>query len=199
MTDYRINLAKDMTGTAEQRRTFYCRMLLYQAICAVALVYVIYISGDKLVDAYYDNELRRMIGQTMESSSDEGREFYRNPKEVYNSLNRYSREIDGLRAALGKQISLLPVMNAVLAGTPSDVALQNLAASSSKHIMTFALAVPIHGSGNGETVRNMQAAWQKDEYLKAHLDGSIREVKRARGSWGGIPVFHVHFECSLKQ
>ena len=43
MVDYRINLAKTLTSTPEQRRKFYNGMIIYLSVCAAGLVYVAYL------------------------------------------------------------------------------------------------------------------------------------------------------------
>ena len=67
MVDYRINLAKSVTSTPEQRRKFYNGMILYLSVCAAGLVYVAYTASFNIKEGYRANRQRKQMVDTVGS------------------------------------------------------------------------------------------------------------------------------------
>lgn len=199
MVDYKINLAKSITSTAEQRRTFYNGMLFYLVFCAAGLVYVAYLTSGNVSQAYQDITHRRMLQRSLASSTGVGKEFFRSPEVAFENLSRYSSEIEMLKLALSERVALLPVMDSIISEVPSGVALQSMSGSSTKRIVTFVLTTPAKDGSSTSWVRRMQAVWLQNKDLMNRIEGNIKEVKRDRGSLGGQSVYYIQFECTLKQ
>jgi hypothetical protein len=192
--DFRINLAKDFTSSAEERSRFYHMMLIYLACCAVLLVLVAYLTSLNLTE-YVQNksEQRRLVASTAASGVDKA--AFRDPQQTYTELNADSTQIGTLKKMLGQRVQLLPVVHNLFLDLPPDVALQSLSADKSK--LSFGLVTPPVSDEAGDPVKKLRAAWESNEELMKRVV-SIRPVNGERRMLGSRAVFYVQFECILK-
>ncbi|MEA2068886.1 MAG: hypothetical protein U9P12_06785 [Verrucomicrobiota bacterium] len=197
MADFRINLAKTVVNSPEERQKFYNGMLIYLVLCAAAMVYVAYLSSINLTKAYRANKQSRLLAKTVSASSGYGKAFYKNPDKVYGELDIYASDLEVLRSALSRRSHFLPVMSQLFSDFPEDVALQGLTASASSKKISFGLVVPLSDQEKGDPVRQLQTLWSgNDELMQRVL--SIRPITGERRMMGGQPAFFVQFECVLK-
>ena len=197
MTDFRINLAKTMVSSSEERQKFYNGMLIYLVVCAAAMVYVAYLTSVNISEAYRANKENRMLVKTVSASSAFSKEFYKNPKKAYQNLDVYAADLEILRAALSQRSHFLPVMSQLFSDFPADVALQGLLASASSKKLSFGLVLPLSDREKGDPVRKLQASWNGNEALMQKVY-SIRAITGERRMFGDTPAFFVQFECILK-
>ncbi len=191
MVDYRINLAKTVVSTPEQRRKFYNGMIIYLSVCAAGLVYVAYLASANVMEAYSAGRQRRGMVKAVSSASGFSKTFYKNPGKAYEELELYATDLALLKTAFAQRTHFLPVMNQLFADFPEDVAVESLAASSAKNSIVFGLVGP------GKSVKAQQVAWKQN----AELNGLVRSIKQVTGEQrmvGGQPVYFVKFECVLK-
>lgn len=191
MVDYRINLAKAVTSTPEQRRTFYNGMIIYLSVCAAGLVYVAYLASANVMEAYSASRQRRQMVKTASSVSGFSKTFYKNPDKAYEELQLYAADLALLKTAFAQRTHFLPVLNQLFADFPEDVAVESLEASAAKNSVTFGLVGP------GKSVKAQQVAWKQN----SGLNGLVRSIKQVKGEQrmvGGQPVYFVKFECVLK-
>jgi hypothetical protein len=192
MVDYRINLAKTVTSTPEQRRKFYHGMILYLSLCAAGLVYTAYLASANIMEAYKADRQRRSLVKSVTSASDFSKTFYKDPGKAYDELKLFAQDLSLLKSAFGQRTHFLPVLNQLFAGFPEDIAVENLEASTSRNTISFGLVGP------GKSVKAQQLAWSKN----AKLNESVRSIKQIQGEQrmvGGQPVYFVKFECVLKK
>ncbi len=191
MVDYRINLAKAVTSTPEQRRKFYNGMILYLSLCAAGLVYVAYLASSNVMEAYSANRQRRNMVKTVSSVSVFSKAFYKNPDKAYQELERYAEDLAVLKTAFAQRIHFLPVLNHLFSNFPEDVAVESLSATVTQNSIVFGLVGP------GKSVKAQQLAWKKN----TELNGLVRSIKQVSGEQrmvGGQSVYFVKFECVLK-
>ena len=191
MVDYRINLAKTITSTAEQRRKLYHGMIIYLSICAAGLVYTAYLASFNVMEAYSASRQRRAMVKSVSSASDFSKTFYKNPGKAYKELEINARSLESLKTAFAQRTHFLPVLNQLFTDFPMDVAVESLEASAAQHTITFGLVGP------GKSVKAQQLAWKQN----AKLNGLVRNIKQVKGEQrvvGGQPVYFVKFECMLK-
>jgi hypothetical protein len=190
MVDYRINLAKTLTSTPEQRRKFYHGMIVYLALCAAALVYTAYLASANVVEAYNAGRERRTMVKAVTASSDFSRNFYRNPDEAFQELQVYAEELSALKTALGQRTHFLPVLSQLFANFPEDVAVEELEASAARNAISFGLV------GSGKSVREQQLKWKQNDKLNRLLR-SIKQIKGEQRMVGEQAIYFVQFECIL--
>jgi recombinational DNA repair ATPase RecF len=191
MVDYRINLAKTVTSTPEQRRKFYNGMILYLSLCAAGLVYVAYLASSNVMEAYNASRQRRSMVKAVSSVSGFSKTFYRNPDKAYDELQLYAADLALLKTAFAQRTHFLPVLNQLFANFPEEVAVENLEASAANNSIAFGLV------GSGKSVKAQQLAWKQN----AELNGLVRSIKQIKGEQrmvGGQPVYFVKFKCMLK-
>ena len=191
MVDYRINLAKTLTSTPQQRRKFYNGMILYLSVCSAGLVYTAYLASSNILEAYNAERQRRTIIKSVSAASGFGKDFYKNPKKTYNELNLYAEDLSLLKTALSRRTHFLPVLNQLFANFPDDLAVEDLTASASDKTISFGLVGP------GKSVRAQQLVWKSNK----KLDQAVQSIKQVQGQQrmvGGTPVYFVKFECALK-
>lgn len=196
MVDYRINLAKTLASTPEQRRKFYHGMLIYLVVCSAAMVYVAYLSSINLkrfLDARWE---RAQLRATAASVAGLDASAFKNPDKTYGDLQAYSGRIVALKTALGERTHLLPIIHNLFADLPDGVVLQSLSADKGK--VSFGLAMPPPSEEAGDPVRKLKTAWEKNEELMKSV-ASIRPLTGERRTSGEVSVFHVQFECVLKK
>ncbi|MDF7808431.1 hypothetical protein P4E94_13335 [Pontiellaceae bacterium B12219] len=194
--DYRINLAKDLTSSVEERTRFYNRMLLYQVGCAALLVLVAYFSSVNL-NSFLRNRLEaHQLLVTAAVVSDLDLETFKNPDTIYKELDVHSREIASLRQVLESRVQLLPVIHNLFLNLPADVSLQML--SANRYKLSFGLVMPPLSEHAGDPVRDLREAWEKNEELMMRVS-SIRPLTGERRTIGNTSVFYVQFECLLKK
>ena len=192
MVDFRINLAKTMTSTPEQRRKFYNGMILYLSICAAGMVYTGYLASANVMDAYSANRQRNNMIPAISSASTFSKTFYKNPGQAYDDLQLYAADLALLKTAFAQRTHFLPVLHQLFSDFPEEVAVESLEASSKNNRITFGLVGP------GKLVKAQQAAWKQNEALGS-LVGSIKQVKGEQRMVEGQPVYFVKFECILKK
>ena len=192
MVDYRINLARTVTSTPEQRRKFYNGMIIYLAVCAAGLVYVAYSASLNVMEAYRENRDRRFLVKTIADVSEFSQGFFRNPQAAYNELQQYSADMALLKASLAERAHFLPVMTQLFSTFPKDVAIESLEASSVQHSIVFGLV------GSSKSVKDLQAVWKQNAELNELVD-SIKQVTGEVRVVAGEPVYFVKFECILKK
>jgi hypothetical protein len=190
MVDYRINLAKTITSTPEQRRKFYNGMIIYLAFCAAGLVYTAYLASDNVMSAYSAEKQRRTMVKAVSSASGFGERFYRNPQKAYSELELYAKDLTLLKTAFAQRTHFLPVLNQIFTDFPKEITVENLEASAKQKTITFGLAGP------GKLIRNRQEAWKKNAKLNTLV--RIKQVKSEQQMVDGQPVYSVIFEGELK-
>lgn len=192
MVDYRINLAKSLTSTPEQRRRFYNGILMYLVLCAAALVGTSYLASVNVIEAYRAERQRRNLVSAMSSASKYSKTFYKDPQKAYEELNRFSQDLVLLREAFVQRTHFLPVLNQLFADFPEDIALDRLEASAEENTISFDLVGP------GKSVRAQQVAWRQNEELGRLVNG-VRQVKGEQRTIDGKPAYIANFECVLKK
>ena len=191
MVDYRINLAKTVVSTPEQRRKFYNGMMIYLVFCAAGLVYVAYLASSNMIEAYSASHQRRQMVKAVSSASGFSKTFYKNPDKAYDELKLYAEDLVLLKTAFAQRTHFLPVLNQLFADFPEDVAMENLEASAGQNSIAFGLVGP------GKSVKAQQLAWKQNSGLN-ELVRSIKQVKGEQRTVGGQLVYFVKFECVLK-
>ncbi len=191
MVDYRINLAKTVTSTPEQRRKFYNGMILYLSVCAAGMVYVAYLASANVMDAYRTDRQRRAMIKTASSASSFSKAFYKNPDKAYHELQLYATDLSLLKTVCIERTHFLPVFNQLFSKFPKNLTIESLSASSAKNKITFGLVGP------GKLVREQQVMWKKN----IELNGLVRSIKQVTGEQrmvGNQSVYFVKFECVLR-
>lgn len=197
MMDYRINLAKSVTSTPQERKKFYHGMLIYQVVCAGLMVYVAYLSSFSIMDGLRASRHKRNLVKSVTSVSEFSKTFYKNPELAYAELALYSEDLTTLRSALAGRSYFQPVIGQLFAEFPEGVALESLTASVAHKKVSFGLLVPLSDEEGGDAVRKLQAAWTANEELMKRI-GNIQPTTGERRVVAGKPVFFVEFECLLK-
>lgn len=193
--DYKINLAKDLTSTPEERQRFYNGMLIYIAVSAIVLVGVAYLSSMN-VRTWVENKRERehlLSSVTMSSGVDFA--TFKDPGRLYDELEGYSQKIKQLELALEQRVQLLPIVHNLFIELPKGVALQSLAANRNK--VEFGLVMPPSSAGN-DSVRALREAWEKNIELMTRV-ATIRPVTGERRTVGTESKFYVQFECILNK
>jgi hypothetical protein len=193
--DFRINLAKDLTSSEEERQKFYHGMLIYLAACAVALVLVAYLASIN-VKTYIDNS-REHVHLLSTAAVVAGIDVtdFRNPDQIYNELDQYSQQVASLKTILRGRVQLMPIVHNLFLELPEGVELQSLAANKNK--LAFGMTMP-PPSGTGDPVRDLRESWEKNEELMKRVN-TIRPVTGERRTIGTKSVFYVQFECVVKK
>ena len=197
MTDYRINLAKTIVSSPEERQKFYNGMLIYLVLCAAAMVYTAYFSASNLQKAHRTNQQNQALVQSVSTASGFSKTFYKNPEEAYEQLNTYATDLEVLRTALAQRSHFLPVMTQLFSDFPDNVALQGLTASAVNKKISFGLVLPLSDQTKADPVRQLQTKWNGNKELMQRVQ-SIRPITGERRMVGDQPVFFVQFECTLK-
>lgn len=195
-TDYRINLAKSLTSSIEDRTRFYNGMIIYLALCFAVLVYVAYASSAN-IHSYIENkqEHRRLLASASAVSGFDA-EAFKNPDKAYAALQEYSNQIDMLKRVIAQRVQLLPVIHNLFAELPKGASLQSFSANKDK--IMFGVVVPPSSGAAGDPVRQLTAAWEGNEELMRRV-ASIRPINGERRTMGAETVFYVQFECILKK
>lgn len=191
MVDYRINLAKTVVSTPEQRRKFYNGMMIYLVFSAAGLVYVAYLASSNVMEAYSAGRQRRNMVKSVSTASGFSKTFYKNPEKAYDELKLYAEDLTTLKTAFAQRTHFLPVLNQLFADFPEDVAVESLEASAAGNSIVFGLV------GSGKSVKAQQLAWKQNAELKG-LVRSIKQVKGEQRKVGDQLVYFVKFECVLK-
>ena len=195
MVDYRINLAKTLASTPEQRQKFYNGMLIYLVTCSAIMVLTAYLSSVNMKRFVDVRAERNQILATATSVSGLQDTDFKRPDKAYNDLKEASVQIASLKQALGQRVQLLPVLHNLFRNLPDGVALQSLSADGDK--MMFDLSMP-SSENAGDPVRKLTQMWGKNEVLKESVF-EIRPVKGERRTLGGESKFYYKFECQLKR
>lgn len=190
MVDYRINLAKTITSTPEQRRKLYNGMIIYLSLCAAGLVYTAYLASANVMEAYSAGRQRRTMIKAVSSASGFGDTFYKNPQKALSELELYADDLTMLKTAFAQRTHFLPVLNQLFADFPENVAVENLEASAKRKTIAFGLV------GSGKSIRTRQEAWKKNEKLNKLV--RIKQIKSEQRMVGGQSVYSVKFEGELK-
>ncbi len=196
-TDYKINLAKTLTSTPEERRKFYHGMLVYFVVCAAAMVYTAYFASVNLLEAHQANMQRSSSIKSVTSASGQGRAFYRDPDQAYVDLQRYAADVALLKKGFAQRSHFVPVIGHLFSKFPEEVALQELAASHGNKKISFVVVSSPTDQDRGDPVRRLQAAWAENTEL-GRLVLAVRPVTSERRMVGGEPKISTQFECILK-
>jgi hypothetical protein len=197
MTDYRINLAKSIVSSEEERQKFYNGMLIYLVLCAAAMVYVAYLSAASFLEAHRSNKQSQALFSAVAESSEFSKTFYKNPGDAYQELEVYATDLEILHKALAERSHFLPVMSQLFSDFPEGVALQGLSASAENRKISFGLVLPLSDQTKADPVRQLQSTWSGNQELMQRVK-SIRPITGERRMLGDEPVFFVQFECLLK-
>lgn len=197
MTDYRINLAKTVVSTPEERQKFYNRMLIYLVICAGAMVYVAYLSASNMLKAHRANKQSTALIKGATTTSGFSKTFFKNPDAAYQELEVYAVDLEILRDVFSKRSHFLPVISELFQDFPDGVTLQGLTASAVSKKLAFGLVLPLSNQEKVDPVRQLQATWNGNDDLMNRVE-SIRPITGERRMVGDEPVFFVQFECLLK-
>lgn len=193
--DFRINLAKDMTSTEEERTRFYNRMLLYLVSCSTLLVLAAYLTSMN-VSVYLANKSEQHRLMADAAVVGVGKEAFKNPKETYAGLDTYALRVASLKRILGRQVKLLPVVSNLFLELPENVALQSLSADTKK--ISFGLVMPHSSDDAGDPVKELGDFWEANEELMKRV-ATIRPLTGERRTVGKESMFHLQFECILKK
>ncbi len=196
MIDYHVNLAKDLVGSETQRRRFYNGMLIYLALCAVALVFTAYLSAINMKHYLKNRRQRRQLQSSIVAVSGLEPSAFKHPDKVYDALKADAARIGKLKAALEGRVQLLPVVYNLFSILPQGVALQSLSAGDGK--ISFGMEMPLSSNGSGDFVRNLKEGWETNPELMRRVK-SIRPLTGERRRMGNVSVFYVEFECILKK
>ena len=194
--DFKINLAKDLCSSAEQRERFHRTMVLYVIFCGLALIVSAYYSSINFTQYVINRQERSKLMMTTLAISGLDGSAFKNPTKTYDEVQKYSDELATLRLALGQRTQLLPVLHHLFKDLPDDVVLQNL--STGKGKLVFGLNMPPATEGANDSVRELKAIWERNEEIMKRVS-SIRPVKGQRRTIGENSVFNVQFECVLKK
>jgi hypothetical protein len=194
--DYRINLAKDLTSSVEDRTKFYNRMLMYLVSCAVLLVSVAYLASMNFSIYLANKAEARQLLTTAAAVSDLDQAAFKNPDTIYKELEVHSREIASLRQILGRRVQLLPVVHNLFLDLPADVSLQTLSANKTK--VSFGLVMPLPTQDSCDLVRELKESWEKNAELMRRVN-TIRPLTGERRTIGDKSLFFVQFECVLNK
>lgn len=195
MVDYRINLAKSLTSTVEERVRFYNGMLIYLVLCSAILVGVVYTSTVNLL-GFSENKWAR--AHLLDSASEKmgvDKAVFKNTDRAYAELQSYSVHLSKLRQALEQQQELLPVVRNLFVDMPKDIVLQSLLADNGR--IAFGLTMPPVSTERGDPVRQLKVAWENNEELTKRVS-AIRPLTGERRTVGDKSVFYLKFECILK-
>lgn len=193
--DFRINLAKDLTSSAEERTRFYKGMLIYLLLCSVLLVSVAYAASSNLRSYMKNKAEQQQLRTTTLAVTGLDPAVFKNPIPIYTALESHYRKIASLKKVLGQQVQLLPVVHNLFLDLPEGVALQSL--SANKNAVSFGLVMP-PPSQDADPVRDLREAWEKNEELMKRV-ATIRPVTGERRTIETVSVFYVQFECVLKK
>ncbi|VGO17541.1 hypothetical protein PDESU_06138 [Pontiella desulfatans] len=194
--DFKINLAKDLTSTPEERARFYNGMLVYLVVCAALMVLVAYLASVNMQQFLANRQERIQLLRTVSSVSDIDQSAFRNPGKVYADLETHAMTIADLKKALGQRVLLLPIMHNLFIDLPEGVSLQSLSANKSK--LDFGLVMPPPSDSAGDPVKQLRSAWEENEELMKRVS-TIRPVTGERRVMGTTSVFYVQFECLLNK
>lgn len=194
MVDYRINLAKTLASTPEQRQRFYHGMLIYLVSCAALMVLVAYLSSFNLKRFLDASKERSRIVTIATGVSGLDRSVFEKPEQVYAELETYSKQLDDLKKALAGRSHLLPIMHHLFADLPEGVELQSLITDDKR--MLFDLEIPYTEDAE-DPVRRLTQTWSSNEVLREYAV-SITPLKGERRTVGGQSRFYYKFECVLK-
>lgn len=193
MVDYRINLAKTVVSTPEQRRKFYNGMILYLALCAAGLVYVAYLASANMLDARRANKERQSTIEAVSAATYVGKSFFKNPDQAYEELLLYAADLELLTSAFSQRTHFLPVLSQLFTDFPEDVRVEALEASAENNSINYALVGPL------ESVKKQQSSWKQNDELKG-LVSSIKQVKSKQyDEVGDQALYLFQFECILKK
>ncbi|MDH3981996.1 MAG: hypothetical protein OES84_03750 [Kiritimatiellaceae bacterium] len=191
-TNFKINLAKDLTSSPEQRAHFYNGMLIYLALSTVALVFVAYLSSVNIRRYLENKQERRQLLQTAAAMYGLDALAFKDPQTTYAGLEAYSRRIASLKQALTQRVQLLPIIHNLFVELPEGIALQSLSADRSK--LLFGLVMPAPSEEAGDPVRELRTAWEENEELMTRV-ATIRPTTGERRTMGAESMFFVQFEC----
>ncbi len=196
MVDYRINLAKTLTSSAEERTRFYRSMLVYLMLCAVVMVGVTYLSALNLRSFLENRRERKQLLVSASAISGFDAAAFKNPNKAYSELKAYSNEIGALKAVLGQRVQLLPVIDSLFAELPPGASVQRLSATREK--MDFGMILPLASGERSDSVRKLTEAWEGNEELMERVS-AIRPLAGERRTRGSNSVYYVQFECVLRK
>ncbi len=194
-TDCRINLAKELTSSTEERVRFYNRMLIYLVICAAGLVLVAFLSSWNLKNYIENNHEHAQLLNSSSIVSGLNPSAFKNPDNTYDELRNYSNQIIILKQELGSRVQLLPVVHNLFVDLHKNITLQSLSASKDK--LAFGLIMPPPSAG-ADPVRDLRTAWEANEELMKRVS-TIRPITGERRTIGKKSVFYVQFECILNK
>jgi hypothetical protein len=196
MVDFRINLAKTLTSSAEERTRFYNVMLIYLILCSTMLGIMAYVSTANFLDFMGNRHERSRLLASASAKTGVDKSDFKNTDQAYAELKAYSGQLSELRQVLGQQERVLPIVHNLFVDLPEDVILQSLLVSDSK--LAFGLIMPPASAEAGDPVRKLKTAWESNEELMKGVT-SIRPLIGERRTMGAESVFYVKFECILKK
>ena len=194
--DYRINLAKGMTSSPEERARFYNGMLIYLVVCFAGLVAVGYFGSVNVRHTIKNHQKQALLVQTVCAVSGVSEDDFKNPDELFRQLEDQALDIAQLKRVLGQRVRLLPVIHNLFTDLPLGVSLQSLSANKQK--LAFGLVMPLSSDDAGDPVALLSAAWESNEELMKRV-ATIRPLKGERRTMGAGSVFFVQFECVLEK
>ena len=184
MVDYRINLAKSVVSTPEQRRKFYNGMMIYLVFCAAGLVYVAYLASANVMEAYSASRQRRQMVKAVSTASGFSKSFYKNPDEAYDELQLYAEDLALLKTAFAQRTHFLPVLSQLFANFPEDVGVENLEVSADQKRVVFELVGP------GKSIKAQRAVWKQNAELNGLVvNNNIKQVKSEEDDGRPIGLF----------
>jgi len=196
MVDYRINLSKTLTSTVEERTRFYNGMLVYLALCSVALVFVIYISTVNSLNFLENKRDRARLLVEVSAQTGVDKTAFKNTTQAYAELEAYSKQLNELRLVLMHRRAQYPIISNLFLDLPDSVVLQSLLMKEGK--LSFGLTMPSASAEAGDPVRKLKTTWGQNKELMKHVV-SIRPITGERRTIGTESVFYLKFECVLKK
>ena len=196
MVDYRINLAKSLTSSIEERTRFYNGMLFYLVLCAMVMVGVAYLATVNLKGFGENKQERDRLQHLASAMSGLDAAAFKNPDQAYSELQAYSSEIGALKTVLKQRVKLLPVIDNLFIDLPEGASLLSFSADKKK--MAFGLILPPASEERGDPVRKLTEAWESNQELIKRVS-SIRPLTGERRTMGSNSVYYVKFECVLRK
>lgn len=191
MTNFNINLAKDMASTEEERVRFYNGMLIYLVACAVLLVFVTSLSSVNLKNYLNNKRERNQLILMASTVSGLDSSVFTSPDKIYDELEANSLKILSLKQALDRRVHLLPLVHNLFDNLPRGVTLQMLVADRGR--VVFGLNV-----SSASQAADLTRAWERNNEVMSRIT-DYKQVKSESLKTGLQTGLYVQFEFTLKE
>lgn len=196
-TVIKVNLIRDQVDSRGRRKVIHLAMLLYLAACGVGLVWVVYGSTLRVLNAQDQWREATAMRVKFRMSHPGEKDAAKYARSLHGELKQYAETLSAIERALGERVAVDDILFGLVNPLPPHANLYSFTLDGKKQEVAFEIVAPV-SVANGVTSRDLLKSWETSGALHGRLK-NISPVSSDRRTIGGEVTLVMRFTGTLAE